>query len=397
MNELIARRHLLLGAGAMAAASALPELAFAKRRVASLGIRPIQISMDRITGITVCTRPFRGAGPRLEIEKVGQQDIVHHYGHGGSGWSLSWGSGEIASELALGTGERDIGVIGCGAIGLTTAVQLQRMGAQQVTIYAKEMPPDTRSSWATGGWTPDSRICLDSAATPQFKAQWQRMARSSWRMFQGLLGLQGDPVGFVESYSLSDNPPRADGEPAEQPATDSNRPKFARLSGELIPEISFKAVAIDPAATPFVAPYVRRRPRLTFSIGIYTRMLLEDFRAAGGRLVIDEFRTPADFARLPHRTLVNATGYGARALLGDDSLVPVKGQLARLMPQPDAFYGLNYHRVSLTTRHDITVLQSQGVDANTDEGFGDATTNADMAVVDFAVKTLAAAYKPGAA
>jgi glycine/D-amino acid oxidase-like deaminating enzyme len=379
------------------ATGALPGIALGKKRVPSLGLQPIPISLDRITGVTVCTRPFRAAGPRLEVEKIGQQDVVHHYGHGGSGWSLSWGSAEIAAELALRTtGDRDIGVIGCGAIGLTTALQLQRMGARQVTIYAKELPPDTRSSWATGGWTPDSRISLESGATPQFKALWQRMARSSWRMYQGLLGLPGDPVGFVEGYSLSDTPPRQDGESEERPG-DANRPKFARLSGELIPEISFKAVTIDPAATPFVAPYVRRRPRLTFSIGIYSRMLLEDFRAAGGKLVVDEFRSPADFARLPHRTLVNATGYGARALLGDESLVPVKGQLARLMPRPDAFYGLSYHRVSLTTRHDIAVLQAQGVDANTDEGFGDATVNPDMAVVEFAVKTLAAAYRPRAA
>jgi hypothetical protein len=132
---------------------------------------------------------------------------------------------------------------------------------------------------------------------------------------------------------------------------------------------------------------------MTFSIGILSRVLLEEFRSAGGRLVIDEFHAPADFARLPQKTLVNATGYGARALLGDDSLIPVKGQLSRLMPSPGAFYGLNYRRVSLTMRHDITVLQAQGVDGNTYEGFNDASTDPDMAVTEFAVKTLASAYR----
>jgi hypothetical protein len=63
------------------------------------------------------------------------------------------------------------------------------------------------------------------------------------------------------------------------------------------------------------------------------------------------------------------------------------------VPAPDAFYGLNYRRVSLTTRHDICVLQAQGVDGNTYEGFNDASTDADMAVTEFAVKTLASAYK----
>jgi hypothetical protein len=51
----------------------------------------------------------------------------------------------------------------------------------------------------------------------------------------------------------------------------------------------------------------------------------------------------------------------------------------------------------LTARHDITVVQAQGVDGNTDEGFNDASTDADMAVTEFAVKTLASAYRPEAA
>jgi len=219
------------------------------------------------------------------------------------------------------------------------------------------------------------------------------MARRSWHLYQAMLGLAGEPVGFVEAYSLSDKPPTASGEPEDAIAPDDGRPRFAKLARELVPEINFPAAEINPSATPFVAPYVRRRPRLTFSIGILSRVLLAEFRSAGGRLVIDEFHSPADFGRLPHRTLVNATGYGARALLGDESLVPVKGQLTRLMPAPGAFYGLNYRRVSLTTRHDISVLQAQGVDGNTYEGFNDASTDADMAVTEFAVKTLASAYR----
>jgi len=41
----------------------------------------------------------------------------------------------------------------------STAVMLARTGAR-VTIYARELPPFTRSSWATGVFTPDSRIAV---------------------------------------------------------------------------------------------------------------------------------------------------------------------------------------------------------------------------------------------
>jgi D-amino-acid oxidase len=75
---------------------------------------PIRAHEDRIFRITVCLRPFRAAGPRLEVERVGEKVVVHNYGHGGSGWSLSWGSSTIAVRKALeaGGGDKDVAVIG---------------------------------------------------------------------------------------------------------------------------------------------------------------------------------------------------------------------------------------------------------------------------------------------
>src|SRR3954453_12673726 len=102
-------------------------------------LEPVQADISRLIRVTVCLRPFRAAGPRLDVERVGDKLVVHNYGHGGSRWSLSWGSGSIAVEKAMANGERDIAVIGCGALGLTSAILLQQAGAR-VTIYAKERP-----------------------------------------------------------------------------------------------------------------------------------------------------------------------------------------------------------------------------------------------------------------
>src|SRR5215471_12531461 len=139
-------------------------------------IPPIRVHSDRIFRITVCLRPFRAAGPRLDVERVGERVVIHNYGHGGSGWSLSWGSADVVVKKALeaANGKNDVAVVGCGALGLTAALTAQRAGIR-VTIYAKERPPYVRSSRATGSWTPDSRIALTSAASTNFAAEWESM------------------------------------------------------------------------------------------------------------------------------------------------------------------------------------------------------------------------------
>ena len=43
---------------------------------------------------------------------------------------------------------------------------------------------------------------------------------------------------------------------------------------------------------------------------------------AGGRIERREFHSPGELAELPEKVVINCTGYGARALLGDESVVP---------------------------------------------------------------------------
>src|SRR6267154_5252147 len=180
----IGRRQLLAGAGAAVLLGGLEGCVATRAKqappAASLQLTPVRASTDRITRITVCTRPFRAQGPRLDTEKVGSKLIVHNYGHGGSGWSLSWGSSSRAVRLAMQASPREVAVIGCGVLGLTSALLAQRAGAR-VTIYAREQLPETTSARATGEWTPDSRVALVNAAAPGFAAQWEEMARAAFK------------------------------------------------------------------------------------------------------------------------------------------------------------------------------------------------------------------------
>jgi glycine/D-amino acid oxidase-like deaminating enzyme len=388
MQRLIGRRRFLTGVGAVAALGALDACRSVSGTILTtaqptLQLARLRASADRITRITVCTRPFRAQGPRLDVEKVGAKTVVHNYGHGGSGWSLSWGSGAIATSNAMATGERDIAVIGCGALGLTTALQLQRAGAR-VTIYAKDLPPNVRSSLATGLYTPDSRICLEEHATPAFKQTWEQMARQSFQNYQSFLGLAGTPVEFIDSYSVfDDGTNRRRGDP-------DGRPAFANLDRELTGDLIPQSTDFQPGSHPLGQRLLRRNSQLMFNLPAYTRTLLSDFSANGGKIEIAEFHAPDEFARLKEKTLINATGYGARALFGDQSLVPVRGQLTRMIPQADVSYGLFYRDVSFVPRRDGLVFQVVG--DNDYYGYEDATEVPDRAEAEHAVNTIASLF-----
>lgn len=349
-----------LGARVRAQDIAGPDLGAAT----PLTIAKVRASMDRIIATTVCTRPFRPRGPRLETERLGRKTVVHNYGHGGSGWSLSWGSSTLAVRLAIATKAPRIAVIGCGALGLTSALLAQRAGLK-VTIYAKEQPPDVRSTLATGNWSPASRFCTAEHATPALTARWEEMARTSFRMYQSLLGLPGEPVEWRDNYFLTESLPPL---PTEAPS----EPAYPRLN-DRIRDISPRPQLLPVGSHPFPTPIVRRYSNMVFNISAYQRLLVSDFLQAGGVIETRVFDSPSDLARLREKTLINATGYGARALFGDDSLVPVRGQLSRLIPQPEITYGLAYaDRWSMLPRRDGIVLQAYESDLY---GSDDVTPN----------------------
>ena len=357
------------------------------------GVEPIRASADRIFRTTVCLRPFRAAGPRIAVEQVGRKRVVHNYGHGGSGWSLSWGSAELAVPMAMADGVRDIAVIGAGALGLTAALTAQRAGAR-VTIYAKEQFPHVRSARATGTWSPDSRIAMEKAVDPGFADRWERMARTSFSLYQSYLGLAGDPVEWTDRYILSDDAPGAAaplaaGAPPAilPPAPAPSRPDdFLHLESRLR-DIMPRSVALPPGAHPFRAAHVRRNSSLTFNVADLAHQLTSDFLIAGGRIEPRVFHAPADLTRLKEKAIINCTGYGARALWRDESIVPVRGQIAWLIPQPGATFGVYYHGIALLARRDGIVVQPVGEDEWF--GYGDANEAPDPAAAHAAVAEVA--------
>src|SRR5476651_887635 len=338
--------------------------------------------------MAVCLRPFRAAGPRLDTERLGNTLVVHNYGHGGSGWSLSWGSSAIAVAKAMQTSPQEIAVIGCGALGLTSAILAQRAGVQ-VTIYAREQIPDTRSFRASGAWTPDSRIALTSAAGPGFAAEWEQMARMSFKTHRQYLGLPGTPVEWTDYYSIRTDQPSPP--PAAPAAPELHYASYSRSIFDLVPTPR----RLAPEAAPFRARAVYQSEIMVFNIADYGHTLLNDFFIAGGQFRHANFHSPAEIAALGKRVVINCTGYGARALWKDESVVPVRGQIARLIPQPEVRYGLVYKNVFVVPRRDGIIVQD--VSGGDMKGYGDASETVDRAESERAVTTLAELFSSSVA
>ncbi len=345
------------------------------------GLMPVRAETDRIFRTTVCLRPFRAAGPRLEVERVGDKTVVHNYGHGGSGWSLSWGSSSIAVERAMAVGEREVAVLGCGALGLTSAILLQRAGAK-VTIYAKDRPPEVRSSRATGSWTPDSRVALTNAVSPDFPALWERMCRYSFHTYETYLGLAGNPVEWKDMYDLTD------GE-QEGPKQQDAGLAFARYR-DRVRDLTPRRRELPPGSHPFPVKSASLTSTLTFNIASYSRQLVNDFLVEGGKIERVEFQSPSELVQIGQKVIINATGYGARALWRDESIVPVRGQIAWLIPQPEVNYGLMYGGVLMLPRRDGIVVQAMGIGEM--EGYNDASEAPDRAAAEAAVGVIAGLY-----
>lgn len=343
-------------------------------------LAPIRAAVERLQRITVCTRPFRAAGPRIEREQVGDRVVVHNYGHGGSGWSLSWGS--AARVLALLRGDRldDVAVIGCGALGLTTALSLQRAGAK-VRIFARDLPPQVRSSRATGSWTPDARVALAGAVDAQFAKDWEHMARLSFAEFGRSLSLPGEPVKIVSRYLLADTVPSA----ALARRVQEDPIGFAHLETR-IDDLWPEPVQMPPDESPFAGLYAQCSKLFRFDITAYAKHLLRAFLAGGGIIERHEFASFAEVLSLSQRLIVNCTGYGARALVSDESVVPIRGQIAWMPAQPEVQYSLQWENLNVVARPDGIVVQlGAGGDA---AGWNQADETPDLREAEHALEML---------
>ena len=287
---------------------------------------PVKASWDRVIRTTVGLRPHRDAGFVIKADKLDDRLLVHNYGHGGAGMSLAWGTGLMAAEFATEHQARQAAVIGCGSVGLTSARQLQRRGFD-VTIYALAVPPNVTSNMSLAGFTPASGLVEQDRRTNEWDAQYRRAADISYRQLQLMAGsLYG--VSWLDNFTLTDDQPNQN----QQPPRVAERPS-------LMAGFDAGREVYGPGEHPFPTKYAIRNPTIRIEPNIYLDALVREFLLWGGHIVIRKFDTPRELMSLREPIIVNCTGLGARDLFGDRELLPLKGQLTVLIPQPE----VNYH------------------------------------------------------
>ncbi|MFG0256728.1 MAG: FAD-dependent oxidoreductase [Phycisphaerales bacterium JB043] len=282
-------------------------------------------SSDRVMRCVAGVRPYRNNGVRLESERLHDKLIIHNYGHGGAGITLAPGSSMEVTELLRNAQptSNEVAVIGAGIMGLMSAHTLIESG-YRVWLYYDRMLEQT-TSWVAGGqWAPAGvrfsgdrfrRVCVRSLEWYSSHAgeEFGIFHRPNYVTGPGGGGFGALPAGILPP------PERLERLPFE------GSPKRGRV---------YQTLLVEP-------------PR-------FLQRLSQDVLARCDHHERARFDSLDELMALPHHTIVNCAGMGARNLFKDESLLPIRGQLVMLEPQDLPW--LLSHRGYIFPRSDAVVL-----------------------------------------
>jgi D-amino-acid oxidase len=270
---------------------------------------------------------------RLESENVASKFIVHNYGHGGAGITMSWGCAVEVRDKVLhhaGAAPEPVAVLGGGVMGLTAATLLVDKGFT-VAIYASSLQ-STTSDVAGGQWAP-SFVDYDPWV-PGAKQQFETILRTSFKMHSERIG-RGYGVSKRINYSKHRSGTSFDKVPRDviPPPTPYAHQPFAHLDK---PVFGYHTLLVEPP--------------------IFLKKLRDDLSSAGVPFTQRHFHSPADIAQLAEPIIINCTGLGSAEIFNDTMLTPAKGQLVLLKPQLQLQYLYSSDNTYVFPRQDHVVV-----------------------------------------
>ena len=328
---------------------------------------PVKVSEDRVIRTVVGLRPHRASGFRVEREQLGETAVVHNYGHSGGGITLSWGTSKLAVDMGLPGYVGRVAVLGSGVIGLTTARLAQDAG-YAVTIYTKALPPDTTSNIAGGQWGPSSVYGDPHKVSETFTDQYIFACKYAYERFQ-ILTEPKYGVRWMRNYLVKKKP-----FPASLTTVNPDAPRIEHATNRLMPEVKL----LSEKENPWRGMYAAQFDGMMIEPPMFLDALTEDFRIAGGKLVVVEMKTPAEVQALPEKLVFNCTGLGAKALFGDAELTPARGQLTFLLPQPEVTYTTGFEDTYMFSRRDGVLLGGTYDEGNWSLEVDEATVQAKL-------------------
>ncbi len=328
IRPLLTRRRFLRGAAAATGAVALRALAAPDNlRHGEILPDPDFALLRESEPYVIGVRPHRKGGVRLELEAAplqtpaGKKHVIHNYGHGGAGITLSWGCASVVTDLVAQALERlrqideapRVAVLGSGVAGLTSATEIRRKWpAIPITVYAKDLDLRTTTSFIAGGQFEPSGIFHEyegSADRKKLFGDYLRRARDR------IVGIQRSSERLLFGVA----------ERKDYTLDHENRALDAFTPDDVVPRFR-------RGRLPFDKLDVVGREYATWLMNpmILLPKLKSDLEAAGGRFEQRRLDGAQDLAALPANILVNCTGYGAKKLLNDHLVVPQRGHLVIL-------------------------------------------------------------------